>query len=213
MAGTQRIQHVVVLMLENRSFDHIFGYRAGVNGLGGNEFNLLDPTKPVSERNPAFYVSNGAPFAVPVGQGPGHSFADANVQQFNNENGPARGFPAKNSGFVRSYQTELTYADRVRNATDEEIRVVMEAFAPGRLPSIDALADAFCVCDNWFSEVPGPTQPNRLYMHAATSAGYALERLVCTSSTSAPSTTACRTPAAPGPPTTSTRTKSRSFLR
>jgi phospholipase C len=174
MAGTQRIQHVVVLMLENRSFDHIFGYRPGVNGLSGHEFNLIDPTKGVSDHNPAFYVSNGAPFAVPVGQGPGHSFADANVQQFNNKNGPARGFPARNSGFVRSYQTELVYADRVRHATPGEIRVVMEAFAPGRLPSIDALADAFCVCDNWYSEVPGPTQPNRLYMHAATSAGYAL---------------------------------------
>jgi phospholipase C len=174
MAGTQRIEHVVVLMLENRSFDHIFGYRAGVNGLSGDEFNLLDPTKPVSDNNPAFYVSNGAPFAVPVGEGPGHSFADANVQQFNNKTGPARGFPAKNLGFVRSYQTELTFADRVKNATNQEIRVVMEAFAPSRLPSIDALADAFCVCDNWYSEVPGPTQPNRLYMHAATSAGYAL---------------------------------------
>ena len=64
--------------------------------------------------------------------------------------------------------------DRVKNATPADVRVVMEAFAPGRLPSIDALADAFCVCDNWYSEVPGPTQPNRLYMHAATSAGYTL---------------------------------------
>jgi phospholipase C len=174
MAAASRIQHVVVLMLENRSFDHIFGYRPGLNGLKGDEYNLLDPTKPVSDSNPVFYVSNGAPFAVPVGQGPGHSFADANVQQFNNKTGPALGFPAENNGFVRNYQTELTFADRVRNVTPEQIRVVMEAFAPCRLPSIDALADSFCICDNWYSEVPGPTQPNRLYMHAATSAGYAL---------------------------------------
>jgi len=174
MPGIQRIQHVVVLMLENRSFDHIFGYRAGVNGLSGNEYNLLEPTKPVSASNPAFYVSNGAPFAVPVGQGPAHSFADASIQQYRNKNGPVRGFPASNSGFVVSYLTELTFADRVADVTDEEIRVVMEAFAPGRLPSISALADAFCVCDNWYSEVPGPTQPNRLYIHAATSAGYAI---------------------------------------
>jgi hypothetical protein len=108
-----------------------------LNGLGGDEYNLLDPTRAVSYSNPAFYVSNGAPFAVPVGQGPGHSFADANVQQFNKENGPARGFAAKNSGFVRSYQTELLYADKVRNATNLEIRVVMEAFAPTRLPEDD----------------------------------------------------------------------------
>lgn len=50
----------------------------------------------------------------------------------------------------------------------------MEAFAPARLPSINALADAFCLCDNWYSAVPGPTQPNRFYMHAATSDGFAL---------------------------------------
>jgi phospholipase C len=47
----------------------------------------------------------------------------------------------------------------------------MRSFGPRQLPSINALAGAFRVCDHWFSEVPGPTQPNRLYMHAATSSG------------------------------------------
>ena len=65
-----RIEHFVVLMLENRSFDHLFGFRTGVNGLKGNEFNLLDPGNPESDSNPAFVVNNGAPFAVPVGNGP-----------------------------------------------------------------------------------------------------------------------------------------------
>jgi phospholipase C len=172
MAGKPRIEHVVVLMLENRSFDHIFGYRSGVNGLRGDEFNLVDPTKPVSDADPAYYVSNGAPFAVPVGEGPGHSFKSANWQQYDNANGPGSGSPAKNNGFVRNYHDEMIFGDRVRNPTPQEIRVVMESFAPGRLPSIQSLADAFCLCDNWYSEVPGPTQPNRLYVHAATSAGY-----------------------------------------
>jgi len=35
------IDHVIVLMLENRSFDHIFGFRSGINALAGNESNLL----------------------------------------------------------------------------------------------------------------------------------------------------------------------------
>ena len=48
MAAKGRIEHVVVLMLENRSFDHMLGYHAGVNGLKGNEYNLVDPTKAVS---------------------------------------------------------------------------------------------------------------------------------------------------------------------
>jgi phospholipase C len=174
MATTSPIQHVVVLMLENRSFDHMLGYHAGVNGLKGNEFNLLDPTKAVSSTNPAFFVSNAAPFAIPVGEGPGHSFNDANSQVFNNISGPAPGFPARNQGFVKNYRQELVLADRVKHPTVAEIQAVMEAFAPGRLPSIEALANAFCVCDNWFSEVPGPTQPNRLYMQAASSFGYAM---------------------------------------
>ena len=93
MATTSPIQHVVVLMLENRSFDHMLGYHAGVNGLTGNEYNLVDPTKAVSSANPAYYVSNAAPFAIPAGEGPGHSFHDANSQVYNNISGPAPGFP------------------------------------------------------------------------------------------------------------------------
>ncbi len=168
------IEHFVVLMLENRSFDHIFGYRQGVNGLKGSESNLLDPSKPKSATNPALFVSNGAPDAVLTGQGPGHSFNAANLQLCNNKNGPSASSPAMNNGFVSGYQTELVYADKVKNPSQAVVRVVMESFAPSALPSINALADAFCVCDNWYSEVPGPTQPNRLYMHAATSFGFAL---------------------------------------
>jgi phospholipase C len=48
----------------------------------------------------------------------------------------------------------------------------MATFDASELPVINALGDSFCVCDRWFSEVPGPTQPNRLFMHAATSMGF-----------------------------------------
>jgi phospholipase C len=168
-----RIEHVVVLMMENRSFDHIFGYRKGIEGLTGKEFNLLDPAQPESDKNPSFYVNNGAPWAVLAGQGPGHSLNAANVQLCNNKNGPGAGSPPANNGFVANYQTELIYGDHVKNATPEIIQVVMQSFPPARLPSINALADAFCICDHWYSEVPGPTQPNRLFLHAATSFGYA----------------------------------------
>ncbi len=168
------IEHIVVLMMENRSFDHIFGYRHGINGLTGGEFNLLNPSKPESDANPAYYVSNGAPDAVLAGEGPGHSFNAANVQLCGNKLGPSASSPAANNGFLSGYETELVYADKVKNPSQQVLRVVMESFAPARLPSINALADAFCICDNWYSEVPGPTQPNRLYMQAASSFGFAL---------------------------------------
>lgn len=168
---TPDIQHFVVLMLENRSFDHIFGFRPGVNGLKGNESNLLDPSQPESSSNPAFVVNNAAPFAIDLGQGPGHSVVQTTEQLFGTKT-PAKNQKAVNDGFVKAYSAEL-FADHVKNPPANEIAVVMESFADARLPSLAALADDFCLCDNWFSEVPGPTQPNRLYLHAATSAGWA----------------------------------------
>ena len=127
------------LMLENRSFDHIFGYRPGVNGLKGTEFNLLKPAAPVSPTNEPFRVSNGAPYAVPVGEGPVHSFDAANEQLCDNKLGPSGSSPATNNGFVSSYQSELFFADKVKNASPLDIRVVMESFPPTMLPSINAL--------------------------------------------------------------------------
>ncbi len=168
-----RIEHVVVLMMENRSFDHIFGYRQGINGLTGKEFNLLNPAQPESDKNPSFYVNNGAPWAVLAGQGPGHSLNAANVQLCNNKDGPTATSPQANNGFLSNYQTELVYGDHVKNPTPAILHVAMQSFPPTSLPSINALADAFCICDQWYSEVPGPTQPNRLFLHAATSFGYA----------------------------------------
>lgn len=165
------IEHFVVLMMENRSFDHIFGYRPGVNGLKGNESNLLNPASPESATNPAFVVSNAAPYAVTTGNGPGHSIEQTNVQLFNSKM-PAKGAKPTNSGFVKAYSDEM-FVDKVTHPTNDELSVVMESFVGSRLPSLSALADNFCLCDNWYSEVPGPTQPNRLYVHAATSAGYA----------------------------------------
>jgi phospholipase C len=170
--GERRIDHVVVLMLENRSFDHLFGFRPGVNGLTGDEFNLSDPGQPESPTNPAFRVGNAAPFAVPVGKGPLHSLEQTSLQLCDDKKGPSAAAPVRNNGFVKSYRAGLS-SDHVAHPTPEQVRVVMESFAPGKLPAINALADAFCLCDHWFAEVPGPTHPNRLYMHAATSAGFA----------------------------------------
>jgi phospholipase C len=168
-----KIAHVVVLMLENRSFDHIFGFRQGIHGLTGDEFNLLDPSHSQSDFNPAFLVDQEAPYAVLAGQGPGHSIHATNYQLCNDKAGPSLGVAATNNGFVRNYKDELR-SDHIRNPDPDVIRVVMQSLSLAKLPSINALADAFCLCDNWFAEVPGPTQPNRLYMHAATSTGFAL---------------------------------------
>jgi phospholipase C len=46
-------------MQENRAFDHVFGWRAGVNGLTGGEFNFVDPRNTSSEK---IYVNNKFPY-------------------------------------------------------------------------------------------------------------------------------------------------------
>src|ERR1051326_7726777 len=162
-----RIEHIVVLMLENRSFDHIFGFKQGVEGLRGNEFNLLDLNNAHSQ---AFQVGKKAPFAVSDREGPSHSFNGVNIQIYGDRNGPASGRPAENKGFVADYREDLLR--RVRKPSSQMIGEVMQCFTQQKLPSIYHLAEEFCLFDHWFCEVPGPTMPNRFYMHAATSAGY-----------------------------------------
>lgn len=170
---TTAIEHVVVLMLENRSFDHLFGYWPGAEGLAAGDFvNLVDPSKPMSAQNPALKAGDGATFATEKGQGPGHSIGATNTQLFGSSDGPPDGQAPSMNGFAQSYRNELLH-DRVGRPTADDISLVMQSFRPQRLPAISELARQFVLCDHWHAEVPGPTMPNRLYMHAATSAGYA----------------------------------------
>jgi phospholipase C len=166
-----QIEHFVVLMLENRSFDHIFGLRPGVNG-------ILDAHGKPRFSNPnakgaKVSASGGAPFAIPTkhGKGPFHNVTDVNLQLFGDRTPKANAVPTM-AGFVVSYAEALGH-DTVGHFTDADAAVVMHSFDVGALPTISALADHFLLCDAWFSEVPGPTHPNRLYMHAGTSAGFA----------------------------------------
>ncbi|UQA58373.1 alkaline phosphatase family protein [Polyangium aurulentum] len=165
-----KIEHVVVLMLENRSFDHLMGFFPGANGLKGDEYNLRQPFEPESPNNKRYAVGKNASFAITAGQGPGHSFKASNIQIAGSPNGPDAEHPAANVGYIMSYVNTMS-SDHVTNPTDVQLGEAMQAFTPESLPAINTLARSFVLCDNWFSEVPGPTQPNRLYTHAATSVG------------------------------------------
>jgi phospholipase C len=173
-----RIKHFVILMQENRSFDHLFGFSVAAPGesvenlLGSNGgfSNRLDPSQPASTKNPEFTASQPAPFAVHDRDGPPHSFNAVCVQLCNNKAGPSAVSPVKNNGFVRSYKDALL--SRSHNPSSDHVAEVMLSFAPDQLPAINQLAAEFCLCDHWFCEVPGPTMPNRMFIHAATSEGY-----------------------------------------
>ena len=173
------IEHIVVLMMENRSFDHMLGFlpREGhlkyLEGLTGEEFNH-DPN------GNKILVSPTAAHELLTnvrGVGPPHAFEDVNVQLFGSRDGSSASQPATNSGFVQAWIDSLQGFTRDENfygdVQPQDWGKVMECFAPEKLPVLTRLAREFVLCDHWFCSVPGPTMPNRLYIHAATSCGYA----------------------------------------
>ncbi|CAL4950861.1 unnamed protein product [Urochloa decumbens] len=160
------IKNVVVLALENRSFDHMLGWTRRllglpVDGLTGAECNPNSTTTSSS----SICVSADADLVVP--DDPGHSFEDVLEQVFGTRNLSAAAAAAaaaaqpSMSGFVRSALSINSLLSSF----------VMRAFRPSLLPTFSALAPSFAVFDRWFSSIPGPTQPNRLYLYSATSHG------------------------------------------
>jgi phospholipase C len=150
------IKHVIVLMLENRSFDHMLGYLPHGHGLTGNEFNPVNPLDPASER---VHVSNQANYNS---VDPAHDFESVEKQLYGD---PGRiADPAPMNGFVAAHIE--------KEKGDVELgKKIMECFDPGKLPALTTLANEFCLCDHWFSAVPGPTWLNRFFAHSATCDG------------------------------------------
>jgi phospholipase C len=145
-------------MLENRSFDHMFGFLKSeiypIDGLTGDESNL-DPTGAVVT------VSNDARFSGDFTPDPGHHFPDVNMQIFGNVEGT--GTPTM-AGFVKAYA-------QMGGSSVAQSHKIMRCYAPEKIPILTTLAQQYAICDRWFSSVPGPTLPNRSYAHAATSIG------------------------------------------
>jgi len=155
-----RIEHFIVLMLENRSFDHMLGFSGipGIDGLTGAESNPDTTGAQVKVSNDAQYIGDYEP-------DPGHELFDVNVQIFSNQDATPGTAPLM-QGFIQNYFQVCNDAKRARD--------VMKCFSPGRLPILTYLAQHYAVCDRWFSSVPGPTLPNRSFAHAATSLGSAV---------------------------------------
>lgn len=152
-----RIEHLVVLMMENRSFDHVFGFLKSpdwpIDGLTGTETNPDINGAPVRVTPDARYSGDLTP-------DPGHDFVSVNEQIFGNSTGT--GTPTM-QGFVKAYFGKTKDVAKSHN--------IMKCFGPGRLPAISTLAREYAVCDRWFASVPGPTLPNRAFAWAGTSLG------------------------------------------
>jgi phospholipase C len=147
------IEHILVLMLENRSFDHLLAY-SGIPGLKGVDTTRSNP----GPKNTTVAMSNAAPDRAL--SDPGHEFEDVDWQIYRAPYGPSSAANAKRpitlTGFV-----------------DKSGPSAMACAAPNLVPVFTHLAREFMVCDQWFSSMPGPTWPNRFFVHAGSSGGLA----------------------------------------
>ena len=175
------IQHVVVLMLENRSFDGMLGFlyrdRGNVSpagqpfeGLTGNEANPGPGGKPV----PVYAVrSSGKNAYFMPGADPGEGYQATNAQLFGRTSPPAAATPT-NQGFVRDFAYTLGWQAKEKRSIlpGTVASSIMGIFTPEMLPVLSGLARGYAVCDHWYSSVPTETLPNRAFAALATSQGH-----------------------------------------
>ncbi|HUJ74863.1 MAG TPA: alkaline phosphatase family protein [bacterium] len=150
------IKHVVLLMLENHSFDEMLGcFQPLVTGLDG-----IDPKAP-----PRFNVDprDGTQVQQVPKQNycmqldPIHEYVNVQTQL---EDG--------NAGFVKDFVTQY---GAQKAAVNRERAYIMGYYPLGHLPALHALARDFLICDRWFASLPGPTWPNRFFALSGTCSG------------------------------------------
>ena len=183
MAGAiDQIEHIVVLMFENRSFDHLFGDFPGANGLfaedGGfkpEAYNLDHPTQPAGPLNQVHQ-----PIAITPDVQLDHDFFHDFIGMMPELFGPgATGWakgeplgvagpttPLTNSGFYSTVAYNVGENGQTINGPQS-----LSYYEHGSLKVLHRLAEEFVLCDNWFCDVPGDTLLNRYFMHAAQSGG------------------------------------------
>lgn len=173
----EHVQHVVVLMLENRSFDHLCGFlysgqRRPKHFLPSHstiEFNGMPPSFS-NPSNPAYFSGRGASDEVTVRIGaenrciphenPQERFEHVNLQLFGTSQ-PAPGQQPSMNGFI------VSYAEKNPGRGHE----IMQCYTPDQLPTFSALAYNFAISDEWYASVPTQTWPNRAFFHIGTSMG------------------------------------------
>ena len=158
--GLDNLKHLVVLMMEKRSFDHMIGLLKDdipdLRGVAAGDYTNLDTVG-----NPVLLTDDAA-YQGQLTVDPGHDFNDVYLQIYGTPfNGTFARTPTM-AGFVKSYEQQAGVSKGA---------AVMRCFKPQRVPTIATLATEYAVCDQWFSSVPGPTLPNRAFAHFGTSFG------------------------------------------
>jgi phospholipase C len=176
-----RIRHIFVLVLENRSFDHMFG----ATPIRGTEAATGTPTQINRTPDDAFndvvdsngnvthHCVVGTSQKKSVGDDPGHEFGNTLLALCGlDANGDPPAYPPFPSASIDNSGYAQGFADKVLSRTPPgDPGTIMLSYTEKDVPVITALAREFAVCDNWLSSMPGPTWPNRYFFHAASSAG------------------------------------------
>ena len=154
--GLDKLQHIVVLMMENRSFDHMLGSLKAVNSaIDGVTPDLSNP----DTNGNAVQAQPLAEFQAQLQPDPDHHFPAVDLQIFGGD--PNR--KANMQGFVKSYfnqQRDVAHSQKI-----------MYYFKQSDLPVLTNLALQFAVFNRWFASIPGPTICNRAFAHYGTSFG------------------------------------------
>jgi len=185
--GLSSVASIVVLMLENRSFDHMLGFlytdQGNVSpppasqpyaGLTGTESN---PDPATGQPVTVFRIEPTTPNAYFMpGADPGEGYMATNDQLFGSTAAPANSsdVPPLN-GFIKDFAYTLgweahSWGETIVSGTTADD--IMGCFAPDALPVLSALATGYAVCDQWFASVPTETLPNRAFACSATSQGH-----------------------------------------
>ena len=152
--GESPIKHVVVLMMENHSFDEVLGCMKQINPtIDGVDIANLQSNK------------NYPATTAPVGQNPNRARSISHDPKHEHVD-VLEQIADKCSGFVANFAR--TYSQ----SSTAERQQIMGYYPLGSLPVIHALAQNFTICDRWFSSLPGPTWPNRFFVHSGTCKGH-----------------------------------------
>jgi phospholipase C len=189
------IKHIVVLMLENRSFDNLLGwlyadakppYGQQYEGLSYDLWNPLENwdadgvpfiEKVGIEKNGQPKKRRGKPVPNPVdytlpNPDPGEGYVDTGHQLYSKYQVPTQyPPPATNMGFVQNYQNSMLYGYYGFGSEPTNPRSIMKCYTPTQVPVLSKLARSFAVCDHYHCSVPSQTLPNRDFVHTATSNG------------------------------------------
>jgi phospholipase C len=142
------VEHVVILMQENRSFDHYFGTLRGVRGFGDPRPTMLPNGKPVWFQ-------------------PSPAHPDGHVLPFHMDTRATR------AQCMESLDHHWKGSQEVWKNHDAWVNVkgplTMGHFTRDDIPFYHALADAFTICDAYHCSIFGPTNPNRLFLFTGTS--------------------------------------------